>query len=330
MKRFLIFIIFILVAIPVSAEQIYSLIQEGRIKEAQEKLSRLTTAAVRNGDVLFYQALLETDAAKAAELMEAALNSSVSIKYQQEIYYRLAQYYLLNENFDRLSRLVIEYRAKWENGHYEREFLRFSIIADQMRREYESALKQADRYLLKWPDGEMAQPGMIDKARIMDAYHKNIGADRMLRQLSREKRGEGVPQAIYMLTRDAIRHKRTDDAVFYYNLLREGYPGAVGLDALIDDLSEIADRREEDNTAEKITGTFYSVKVGVFSNNDNAKDMADRFKDYGKKIEIKDKTISGKKYRVVYVGHFSSYLDASQFKDQLESTYNEVYQVVAR
>jgi septal ring-binding cell division protein DamX len=58
--------------------------------------------------------------------------------------------------------------------------------------------------------------------------------------------------------------------------------------------------------------------------------MADRMKEYGEKVEIKEKTISGKDYYVVYVGRFKTTQQALALKTRLEASANEAYQVVAR
>ena len=331
MKKIVLIIILLSTAAPVSASSIYSLITEGRLKEAVDSLSRLTTAASRDGDVLFFQALVETDAHNSAELMKAALRASVSAEYQEEIYYRLACYHFVNGSYEALGEIVSNYRTRWESsGRYRKEFLRFSVIIDQMNGRFDAALRQTDRFLLEWPDGSESQMGMLDKARVLQANDKNIGAQKILKELSRKKKGPGVPQALYLLTEDAIGRKNTDDAVFYYNIFREAYPASVGLDALIEKIGGISTRGSRDNAAEKITGTFYSVKLGVFSEKDNAKKMAAKFEDYDRKIDIQTKTISGKKYQVVYIGRFGSYDEASRFKAQLEAACGEVFQVVAR
>jgi cell division protein FtsN len=86
----------------------------------------------------------------------------------------------------------------------------------------------------------------------------------------------------------------------------------------------------DDDTAEKLTGTFYSVQVGVFSQKGNAKRQAKIFAAYDQKVDIETKTISGKKYRVVYVGRFATFDEANRFKKMLEANHHEVFRVVAR
>jgi cell division septation protein DedD len=89
-------------------------------------------------------------------------------------------------------------------------------------------------------------------------------------------------------------------------------------------------RASSNNKAETLTGTYYSVKVGVFSESANARKQADKFKDTGKKVDIETRRISGSDYRVVYVGRFDDYDEATRFKLRLEAAHNETYQVVAR
>jgi len=320
----------LLLSSSISAESIYELITKGNLEQAADTLSKLSTASVRNGNILFFHSMLESDAVKAVQLMEASLEASVDIQYREEIYCRLAQFYLLKENYLKLQRIITDYKSLWEKGKYADQMLRFSVLIDQHDKKYESALRQVDRYLLNFTDEERQQCGTIDKARIMNYNSKNIGADRLLETLSRSRSGTGVPQALYLLTLRAIEKQDSDEAVFYYNLFREGYPSAVGFDALVEKLLGLTSNKKSDSEADQLTGTFYSVQVGVFSDNGNAKKQADLFKKQGHKVDITDKTISGVKYKVVYVGRFKSYEKASDLKLQLEAENHEAFQVVAR
>lgn len=332
MKKHILFILClgILSCPATSAKTIYSLIKRGLLKEASDSLSQQSTASLRDGNHLFYLGLLESNGDKTAQLLEASLAASVAAIHRQEIYHLLAQYYLTRGRFDRLSVIVTDYRSKWEDGRYRKEMLRYSVLADQLTGSYDAALNQTDRYLGLYSEAESVQLGKIDKARTMLAFKKRIGAIRLLKELSRKKEGQGVSQALYLLTEDAISRKRTDDAVFYYNLLREGFPSAVGLDPLMDRMMNSTTSETSDDAAERLTGTFYSVQLGVFSKKGNAKKLASIFKSYGKKIEIKDKKISDVKYHVVYAGWFRNYSEAVTFRDKLQAEHDELFQVVAR
>ena len=86
----------------------------------------------------------------------------------------------------------------------------------------------------------------------------------------------------------------------------------------------------KDNTAEKLTGTYYSVQVGVFSVRANAERQSTAFEHYGHKVEIDRKKISSNNYFVVFVGRFSDYESARAFKLRAEQDRGEILQVVAR
>lgn len=320
----------LLFAGPAYSDDIYVLIHKGKLSQARDLISKASTASIRDGNMLYFQSLLEPDADNAASLMKAALGAAVITRYTEEIYYRLAQYYLIEKNYTRLAEILAEYKSRWPDGKRQGEIMRMLLFLDEKDRKFETALHQCDDYLVRFSEGASAQWGRIDKARILDAYGKKIGATRLLRRLSREKSGIGIPQALYMLGTGAAANKRVDDAVFFYNLFREGYPSAVGLDDLVVQLGSMSGSVTNDIAAEKLTGTFYSVKVGVFSNSGNAKRQADKFRGYDQKVQIKSKDISGQKYHVVYVGHFQDYQQAARLKIQLEAAHNDLFQVVTR
>jgi tetratricopeptide (TPR) repeat protein len=332
MRRLLILSLTLTLSLVVSAqtETIYTLILKGYLDEARDSLSLRSSAATRDGNTLFYQSMLEPDAEQAVRLMKAALNATLQSQHREEIIYRLAQYYLLRENYGELSQLLAGYQAQWETGRYTAAMLRLSVLVDELQQGYESALKQCDRFLIRYTDRDNQQWGLIDKARILAGYGKRIGANETLRQLSRERKGVGVGPALYLLSREAVARDRADDAIFYYNILREGYPSAVGIDHLLAGLGDMSSSIPQDNRAEKLTGTFYSIKVGVFSEPGNARRQADKFRGYDKRVETETKDISGRKYRVVYVGRFDDYEEATRFRLQLEEAHQEAYQVIAR
>jgi len=322
--------LFVLTSATISATSIEKLMDEGKIDEVRDSLSARSTAAQRDGNTLYWQALIESDAHQSARLLRAALNAAVDFEHQEDIYYRLAQYYFLVGDKGALTKLIIDYRAKWENGRHKAEISRYAIAVDESQGHLETALRQVDKYLINNSVGDAYQWGMVDKARVMIDNNKRIGAVQMLRELSRGKYGPGVPQALYLLAQDAIEHKRTDDAVFYYSLLKESYPIAVGVESLVNQISTMSTKIDNDNTAEKLTGTYYSVQVGVFAESGNAKRQANSFKKYGKKVDIGKKKIGDTTYHVVYVGRFESYPEALTFKDKLEAEHGETFRVVAR
>ncbi|MFQ5498119.1 MAG: SPOR domain-containing protein [Candidatus Zixiibacteriota bacterium] len=322
----------ILAAASVSqAKDIYELIQGGHIDEAREQLSKLSSASQRNGDNLFLQSLLEPDAEKSAGLSRAALNAAVSPQYEQEVVFRLAQYSAARGNYTKLGELAGDYRRRWEDGKYLSDMLRYAALSLEKQDRRSQAVANIERHARYFPNGDKAQYGFIDMARIQLSKGRSDRASKTLIELSRRKEGPGVSQALYLLTMQEARRKNLDRAVFYFNLLREGYPFAVGISSLVDRLSDLSSSAEPDLAAERRTGTFYSVQVGVFSKKGNAKKWADLFKKaYEHRVDIGSKTISEKKYHVVFVGRLASYAEASQLKLKLEINHDQTFQVVAR
>jgi hypothetical protein len=331
LKRTLVSGAILLLPLLSSGKDAYSLILSGEIEEARELLSKTSTASQRDGNHLFYLALIEPNAAKSFDLMKASLNAGVSSVYLEEINLRLVQYYFLTNQTDRAGNIISEYSASFEQGKFAPQIIRYSVLLDERAGRHESAIRQADRLLVQYSSEDFSQWGSVDKARIMMSFDKKIAARDILTKLSREKSGAGVPAALFVLTVDAAERNRTDDAVFYFNLLQEAYPSAVGLDALLDRMAGLGSQNNQrENSADKRSRTFYSVQVGVFASAENAKQLADQFDGYNQKVDITTKKISDRTYYVVFIGRFDSYESAQEFEKTIEAEHNDVYQVVAR
>ncbi len=318
----------VLVSTAVSGE-IYDLIREGKLVQAREKIDATATASRRNGTLLYYQALIESDGAQSLEFLETAFKTGMSPEYLEDNIYRMAQYYLAAQDFDKLESSAQAYLQYWENGLHRSEVLRLYAIACEQNRETERADQYRDRLLRESEGSRMEYVARLDRAVRHYRDREYIKAQNICRRLADTQYDEVVVPALYMLSFYAMEQKRVDDAILYYNLLREGYPNAVGVDDLIELFSGMQ-RVESTIDADRITGTTYTVQAGVFSVKDNAKRLGERLKRHGQPVEITTKTISDTQYYVVYVGEFNSSDEAMIFKSRLEALEKEAYQVVAR
>jgi tetratricopeptide (TPR) repeat protein len=323
-------LILIGVGFQIRAEDISSLISQGRIDEAREALDRLSRDSAETGNALYFRALIETDAAQSAVLLERALTRKPDERFRNEIVFRLAQYYVVTEDLSRAAKLIDAQPVKpsvvWGD-----ELSRLRILASEQSRSLSDARKRLDQLqsTMTGPDG--ARWWLVDQARLSSAEGKPKAAANALQALVRQKSGPGLPQALYVLCSDAVNKGRADDAVRWFNLLKESYPNAVGLDVLMDKLGGMSSPESKPDTrAEAATGTFYSVKVGVFSSRENASAQADKFRVSKVKVEVVQKNIGGKKYATVFVGRYKSYDEAEKACRQFESQTGEQYQVVAR
>lgn len=312
-----------------ASEKIIDLIKRGDVDQARREIERYSTASRREGDLLYFQALLESDGSKSRRFLEAAFKAELSPQYLPDNVYLEALYYLADGDYERLAATANAYLQYWEAGKYRPHMIRLEGLGLYRQEKREEFERNIERLIAENSGRLFGQLGRLDRARHLYKSGNYAKADRICRDLSKSEFDEIAAPALYLLSDYAFEQRRTDDAILYFNLLKEAYPYAVGLDDLMDRFTGL-EKKSDDLTAEKMTGTVYSVQVGVFSVKQNAENLAERMKAYGKKVEIKDKKISEKNYYVVYVGRFLSSDDAMAFKARLEISEEEIFQVVAR
>lgn len=311
------------------ASEILRLIKAGQLDKARSMISESVTAVRRDGNLLFYQALLEPDGGKSYQFLEASFKADLSPLYMEDYVYQMALYFLAEANYDKLASTSETYLQHWENGAYRTEILRLGAFAYKKLENVDKAALFLKR-VARENDGKLyGNLANLAKAYQLYSEKKYINAQKICRKLRTVEYDEAVVPALYMLSFYSLEQRRTDDAILYYNILRERFPKAVGLDDLVDMFGNLQ-QKPTGRSAEEITGTKYSVQAGVFSIKKNANKMADRLKAYGQKVEIKRKKISDKNYYVVYVGRFTSMDEAMAFKNSLEQSENEAFHVVAR
>jgi tetratricopeptide (TPR) repeat protein len=327
----IIFIVFIqLIACQVmAATDVLKLIDEGKIDEARRVIAESSTASYRDGTLLYYQALLEPDGKKSMQFHDAAFKANMESRFLEHSTYLRALYYLADRDYEKLGTTAEAYLQYWKDGKYRTEILRLAALALKKQKEVIKANNFRERLIKEFAGRPAGKEGELDEAVRLYEKKDYIAAQNICRGLSNSKYDNVVPPALYLLSNYAIVQKRTDDAILYYNVLKETYPEAIGLDDLAESLGRLY-KVSADNKAEKMTGTVYSVQVGVFSVKDNAEKLADRMKQYGEKVEVTNKIISDKKYYVVFVGRFQSSEQAMNFKSRLEASEREAFQVIAR
>jgi hypothetical protein len=205
-----------------------------------------------------------------------------------------------------------------------------AIMECQESGELDSAAIQVDAYLKQFSRTESYQWGVIDRGRLGDSSSSSQSASKLLKKLSQEQSGAAIPIALAMLAERAAKAGQTDEAVRYFSLLKEGYPHAIGLSTLAEIVGDLPDQPTKDTQAEKLTGTYYAIRVGIFAQKENADRQADRCRGDKLSFSIDTKDVGGKLYYVVYVGRFRSFAEAESAKEQLESDFGETYQVTAR
>jgi tetratricopeptide (TPR) repeat protein len=311
------------------ASNVIELINEGKIDQARQVIAEASTAARRDGTLLYYQALLESDGNKSLRFHDAAFKADMEPQFLERSTYLRALYHLADGNYEKLASTAEAYLQFWKNGQFRAEILRLATLAFKKQGRTGKADGYRKYLTMEYAGSRIGKIGKLDEAINLYEKKEYIDAQKICRRLSNTKYDEVVPSALFLLSDYSIEQKRIDDAILYYNVLKETYPNAVGLDDLVSKLGRFY-RATDDNRAEQLTGTVYSVQIGVFSIKDNADKLAKRMKQYGEKVEIGRKTISDTKYYVVYVGRYQSSEEAMAFKSRLELSEKEAFQVVAR
>jgi tetratricopeptide (TPR) repeat protein len=330
MLRFVAFLSLILLANGKGlAVDVLGLINEGHREEAIAEVARLSNSTGRDGSTLLAQALLETDGRESIANLQEALKTGVSPEQIDKLYYLMVQYYLAEGDHAKLTGIAEDYLKRREAGEYRPHIQRLIALAYGHMKIKDKSEMYRNRLIKENSADEKGLTGKIDQAGDLYEAKKIAEARKISRKLADSDYDMIAAPALYLLSLLAEEQNNTDDAILYYNLLKDGYPHAIGLDDLADRFSRM-EKVSTDHSAEKITGTIYSVQAGVFSKRENAATMAGRLKRYSQPVEISDKIISGKKYHVVYVGRFLSSEKALELKTRLEAEEKDAFQVVAR
>lgn len=311
------------------ADTIMEKIEKGHLGEARDMIGQESSAAVRDGDLLFYQGLLESDGEESLRFLETAVRTGMAPENLERATYLTAQYYLADGNNEKAISTARAYLQRWENGRYRRQILRLASVAYEREAQVDNCHRLSNN-LFQENRGEMyGALAEIDMARRLYLGKDYIEAQNICRRLTNSSYAEAAAPAMFMLSKYSIEQNRTDDAILYYNLMRERFDNAIGIDNLVDRFANLSNYGSDSN-AERITGSVYSIQVGVFSSKGNAKNFANDMKKYGEKVEIDEKEISGRRYHVVYVGKFLNTQEALAFKTRLENAEGEAFQIVAR
>jgi hypothetical protein len=329
MRFFLIFLLSYLLLADSSSADLIESIRIGELDAAKREAASFYAVNNQDGKALFAKALLEADGKASLEFLTAAVRTGLPSNLKQEILCRTVLYYLAGSNYTELAKTADIYLQEWPNGEYRPEMSRLAALSAQKNNEGQKAEKTRTVLIKENPDNCASLAARLDWAANLFNQKKYVEGRKIGRRVSESKCDEAVVPALYMLTINSLEQKNIDDAIFAYNLLKDGYSGAIGLEELEDRFSKV-EKSEEDQSAEKITGTIYSVQVGVFSKKDNALRAKENMTKHNQPVDVKEKIISGKTYFVVYVGRFQSSESAIRLKNALEISESESYQVVAR
>lgn len=109
----------------------------------------------------------------------------------------------------------------------------------------------------------------------------------------------------------------------HLNRLKKEYPGSPYIKVADKDIPSEDEIPPPDNKEPIVTvpDFNYTIQAGAFAKLQNARSLNKDFEDSGFKSEIKDKTVGGTVFHVVYVGEFKSENDARNFLQVINKEY---------
>lgn len=313
-------------------EKIERLIESGQVNEAIQLMSKMTTVSHRSPEELFLRARLDSRGLRAVDYLQASLKGSESPRLREKTMLNLARYYQAAGDLSSLKGILRTQQGEFLRSYFSTEFSRLRVYLAERENDLNSARRLNRRLAKSASKADTRDWANLNLARydLQSSSSRRKGRSRAL-VISRQGKGTMVAPALTLIAAHDVKVRDYDAAALNFSFLREAFPHAVGSYDLIDLLSDVSERRTRSSgEAEKLLGSYYSVQVGVFSNKGNAKGQKKRFENYGEKVEISRKVISGSRYYAVYAGRFSTMEEALAYKRTLERSEKELFTVVMR
>jgi hypothetical protein len=114
------------------------------------------------------------------------------------------------------------------------------------------------------------------------------------------------------------------EAATWLKRLKKDYPTSPYI-KLSDQNIPPADQKDKIQYIKKIDSKIkykFTIQAGAFSSKENANALKKQFMDAGYSSEIKEKTVAGTLFQVVYVGKFTNEEEAKNFLQQINTQYN--------
>jgi len=308
------------------ADRVYRLYSDGKMEEAMRELGRLPQTATRDGNRLFVNALLESSGRAGREMLQAALRSNLDGKYQEEAYFRLIRLAEAAGDSVQVRTAATSFLDAWETSRYRGEVL--AILATHLGIDVPERTRCLDLLESEFPGSYYGQFARLAKANQAFRKRQFKTADKLCQRLGDAANEDLTPTGLMLQARLSLENNNAEKALFYYGIINEQYPQAIGGDALFSSLKQVSQSRSDVESSEVFIGVTYSVQVGVYAEKDNAKTMADRVGQYGYKSRINRRRISGNDYYVVLAGKFPTVREAEKARQKLEAGENEVFKVV--
>jgi tetratricopeptide (TPR) repeat protein len=299
---------------------------QGDFKNAQEELKSYLESNPSDYEALYYAGKLEGNAGKSAEYFKKIWESFTKIK-KEEAGLELCLYYQAAGVDDSVLTLSSKFKTIFPKSLFLPQILWLECKSLLATGRMEQALKGFRNIVELYPSSSWAAWAQLGIAEIyfsQGSFNKSI--KEYTKVIDKYAGTEAFPLALAGMSRAFEASGEKDKAVLYMNLYKERFPGGIETESQIQ-IDEIIPRKDP-GTAEELTGTKYSVQIGVFANQENADKVMKRLKSRGYSPGQSFKNIQNKKYYVIQVGVFNSLSEAQKLREKLEREDGEVYRIV--
>lgn len=299
---------------------------QGDFKDAQEELKAYLESNPSDYEALYYAGKLESSPEKSAEYFKKVWESSSRTK-KEEAGLELCLYYQTAGLDDSVLSLSSKFKKIFPKSPFLPQMLWLESKSILATGRMEQALKGFRNIVELYPPSSWAAWAQLGIAEI---YFSQGSFDKSIKEytkvIDKYAGTEAFPLALAGMSRAFEASGEKDKAVLYMNLYKERFPGGIEVESQIQ--TQEVNPRKDSGTAEKLTGTKYSVQIGVFASQENADKVMKRLKSRGYSPEQSFKTIQNKKYYVIQVGVFNSLSEAQKLREKLEREEGEVYRIV--
>ena len=130
--------------------------------------------------------------------------------------------------------------------------------------------------------------------------------------------------AVYRLYSYYYAQSMFPEATSWLNKLKKDYPSSPYIKIAEKNIPPLDQNNmsQTGKNSDKKIKYKYTIQAGAFSNKDNAISLQKQFLDAGYSSEIKEKTVAGTLFQVVYVGKFTSEEEAKYFLQKINTEYS--------
>jgi tetratricopeptide (TPR) repeat protein len=301
---------------------------QGDFKSAQEELRSYLESNPSDYEALYYAGKLEGDAEKSVGYFKKVWKSSSKVK-REESALELCWYYQTEGLNDSLLSLCSDFKNSFPRSSFLPQILwlesKTYLSTGRMDQALRGFKNIVDLYPLSFWSA-LAQMGMGEVYFSLGKFDKSIKEYNKV--MDKYAETEAFPLTLAEIYRLFESSGDKNKAILYLNLYKEKFPEGIDSESQI--LTEDIVPEKKSGDAEKLTGTKYTVQIGVFSNKINAAKIMKELKSRGYKPEQNYKTIQTKKYSVIQVGAFDSLSEAQKLREKLEKEMGEVYNIVIK